>query len=69
MLSDAIKITIKAENISTSFLQRQLGCGYNKAAELIGKMTDMGILAECDHRGHRAIDRPAGRAALENQDD
>lgn len=43
---------------STSWLQRQLGIGYNTAHQLIERMEAEGVLASPDHVGRRAILAP-----------
>ncbi len=43
---------------STSWLQRQLGIGYNAASQLIERMEAEGVIAAPDHVGRRAILAP-----------
>lgn len=40
---------------STSFVQRTLGIGYNKAAELMEHLEAVGIVSKADHAGKRSI--------------
>jgi S-DNA-T family DNA segregation ATPase FtsK/SpoIIIE len=40
---------------STSFLQRQLKIGYNRAADLIDKMEADGIIGAPNHVGKREV--------------
>ena len=47
-----IKVEGKA---STSFLQRKLQIGYNRAARIIDMMQDDGIISKANHVGKREI--------------
>ena len=47
-----IKIEGKA---STSFLQRKLQIGYNRAARIIDMMEDDGIISKANHVGKREL--------------
>ena len=49
---DLIKVEGKA---STSFLQRKLQIGYNRAARIIDMMQDNGIISKANHVGKREI--------------
>jgi len=49
---DLIKVEGKA---STSFLQRKLQIGYNRAARIIDMMQDDGIISKANHVGKREI--------------
>ena len=40
---DAIDLVVESGIVSTSFLQRKLGLGYNRTARMIDKMEDLGI--------------------------
>ena len=44
MLKSAIELAIDAGKISTSLIQRRLSLGYGRAAKLIDKMEQMGIV-------------------------
>ena len=51
----ALKI-IKAEGkASTSFLQRKLQIGYNRAARIIDTMEEEGIVSKANHVGKRDV--------------
>ena len=40
---------------STSYVQRRLGIGYNRAASLIERMEQEGIIGAANHAGKREI--------------
>ena len=45
---DAVIRAVASGQISTSLLQRRLNIGYGRAAQLIDKMEEMGIVSEAD---------------------
>ena len=49
---DIIKLEGKA---STSFLQRKLQIGYNRAARIIDMMEEKGIVSKANHVGKREV--------------
>ena len=59
---DDITGTIKANfptrisfQVTTSYIQRRLGIGYNKAASIIERMEQEGIVGAANHAGKREI--------------
>ena len=40
---------------STSYIQRRLAIGYNKAATLIERMENEGVISPANHAGKREI--------------
>ena len=44
-LKKALDIIIRESKASTSYLQRRMGIGYNKAAEIIDKLEQRGIVS------------------------
>ena len=55
LYSQALEI-IKSENkASTSFLQRKLQIGYNRAARIIDMMEEKGIVSKANHVGKREV--------------
>jgi S-DNA-T family DNA segregation ATPase FtsK/SpoIIIE len=55
LYSQAVQIILEADRPSISYLQRRLGIGYNKSANLIEKMQQNGILSAPDSTGKRTI--------------
>ena len=51
----AVQIIITSERPSISFLQRQLGIGYNKSANLIERMEKAGVVSAPDSQGKRVV--------------
>ncbi|WP_372570520.1 DNA translocase FtsK [Ruegeria jejuensis] len=51
----AVAIVIKDRKCSTSYIQRKLAIGYNKAARLVEQMEDEGIVSPANHVGKREI--------------
>ncbi|MDD8022825.1 MAG: DNA translocase FtsK [Paracoccaceae bacterium] len=51
----AVAIVIKDRKCSTSYIQRKLGIGYNKAARLVEQMEDQGVVSSANHVGKREI--------------
>ena len=42
-------------SFSTSYIQRKLGIGYNKAARLVEQMEEQGVVTRANHVGKREI--------------
>ncbi len=51
----AVAIVAKDRKCSTSYIQRKLGIGYNKAARLVEQMEDEGVVSTANHVGKREI--------------
>ena len=51
----AVAIVIKDRKCSTSYIQRKLSIGYNKAARLVEQMEDNGVVSAANHVGKREI--------------
>ena len=51
----AVAIVAKDRTCSTSYIQRKLGIGYNKAARLVEQMEDAGLVSPANHVGKREI--------------
>ncbi len=51
----AIKIVKTEKKASTSFLQRKLQIGYNRAARIIDQMEDNGVVGKANHVGKREV--------------
>ena len=55
LYEQALSIVLTEKKATTSYLQRKLKIGYNKAASLIEKMEDEGIVSSPNHMGKREI--------------
>ena len=55
LYDQAVGIVIKDRKCSTSYIQRKLGIGYNKAARLVEQMEDEGLVSSANHVGKREI--------------
>jgi DNA segregation ATPase FtsK/SpoIIIE, S-DNA-T family len=51
----AVAIVLRDKKCSTSYIQRRLSVGYNKAASLVERMEEEGIVGAPNHSGKRAI--------------
>ncbi|MEO8530173.1 MAG: FtsK/SpoIIIE domain-containing protein, partial [Deltaproteobacteria bacterium] len=51
----AVAIVTKDRKCSTSYIQRKLAIGYNKAARLVDQMEEQGIVSQANHMGKREI--------------
>ena len=51
----AVEIVIKQQKVSTSYIQRYLQIGYNRAARIVEKMEDEGIISEANNAGKRHV--------------
>ena len=55
LYNKAVEIIIKQQRVSTSFIQRYLQIGYNRAARIIEKMEEDGIITEANNAGKRHV--------------
>ena len=55
MFADAVEVVKRDQKVSTSYVQRKLKIGYNRAARIIEEMEDQGIISSADHAGKREI--------------
>ncbi|HVW91930.1 MAG TPA: DNA translocase FtsK, partial [Devosia sp.] len=51
----AVNIVLSDKKASTSYVQRRLAIGYNKAASLIERMEKEGVISPPNHSGKREI--------------
>ncbi len=51
----AVDIVVKQQRVSTSYIQRYLQIGYNRAARIIEKMEEDGIISEANNSGKRHV--------------
>jgi S-DNA-T family DNA segregation ATPase FtsK/SpoIIIE len=57
----AVELVTREGKASTSFIQRHLGIGYNKAAKLIEQMEKEGVVGAANHVGKREVLAPGPR--------
>ena len=55
LYTKAVDIVVKQQKISTSFIQRYLQIGYNRAARIVEKMEEDGIISEANNAGKRHV--------------
>ena len=55
LYDQAVAIVIHDRKCSTSYIQRKLAIGYNKAARLVEQMEDEGVVSSANHVGKREI--------------
>jgi len=63
----AVAIVLRDGKASTSYIQRRLGIGYNRAASLIERMENEGVISAANHAGKREILVPT-EAEIEGRD-
>ncbi len=51
----AVAIVAKDRKCSTSYIQRKLAIGYNKAARLVEQMEEQGVVSSANHVGKREV--------------
>jgi len=51
----AVAILMKDRKCSTSYIQRKMAIGYNKAARLVERMEDEGLVSQANHVGKRIV--------------
>ena len=59
----AVAIVLRDRKASTSYIQRRLSIGYNRAASLIERMEEEGVISRANHAGKREILVPEGEEA------
>jgi S-DNA-T family DNA segregation ATPase FtsK/SpoIIIE len=55
LYDQAVAVVAKDRKCSTSYIQRKLGIGYNKAARLVEQMEEQGVVTPANHVGKREI--------------
>jgi S-DNA-T family DNA segregation ATPase FtsK/SpoIIIE len=55
LYDQAVAIVLKDRKASTSYVQRRLGIGYNRAATLVERMEKEGLIGAANHAGKREI--------------
>ena len=55
LYNEAVNIIKSEGKASTSFLQRKLQIGYNRAARIVDMMEEKGIVSKANHVGKREV--------------
>ena len=55
MYDQAVAIVLQDRKVSTSYIQRKLRIGYNRAASIVDRMEAEGLVGEANHVGKREI--------------
>jgi DNA segregation ATPase FtsK/SpoIIIE, S-DNA-T family len=55
LYQQAVQIVVRDRKASTSYIQRRLQIGYNRAASIMERMEDEGIVGQPNHAGKREI--------------
>jgi DNA segregation ATPase FtsK/SpoIIIE, S-DNA-T family len=55
LYDQAVAVVAKDRKCSTSYIQRKLGIGYNKAAKLVEQMEENSVVTAANHVGKREI--------------
>ena len=63
LFDQAIALVARDRKCSTSYIQRRLQIGYNRAATLVERMEEEGMIGPSDHAGRREIYLPEHNAA------
>ena len=61
LYDQAVALVCRERKASTSFVQRHLQIGYNRAARLIERMESEGVVSQANHVGKREVLAPPGR--------
>jgi DNA segregation ATPase FtsK/SpoIIIE, S-DNA-T family len=55
LYDQAVAVVLRDRKVSTSYVQRRLGIGYNRAASLIERMEEEQLIGPANHAGKREI--------------
>jgi S-DNA-T family DNA segregation ATPase FtsK/SpoIIIE len=55
LYQQAVQIVMRDKKASTSYIQRRLQIGYNRAASLMERMEHEGVVGQPNHAGKREI--------------
>ena len=61
LYDQAVALVCRERKASTSFVQRHLQIGYNRAARIIERMEEDGVVSAANHVGRREVLAPSGR--------
>jgi len=55
LYDQAVQIVARDRKCSTSYIQRKLSIGYNKAAKIVEEMEENGVVSQANHVGKREV--------------
>jgi S-DNA-T family DNA segregation ATPase FtsK/SpoIIIE len=55
LYDQAVALVAREQKASTSFVQRHLSIGYNRAAKIIEQMEKEGVVGQANHVGKREV--------------
>ncbi len=55
LYDQAVALILRERKVSTSFIQRHLQIGYNRAARIVDRMETEGLISPANHVGKREI--------------
>jgi S-DNA-T family DNA segregation ATPase FtsK/SpoIIIE len=55
LYQQAVQVVLRDRKASTSYIQRRLQIGYNRAASLMERMEKEGVVGQANHAGKREI--------------
>ena len=55
LYDQAVAIVLRDQKASTSYIQRKLKIGYNRAARIIEQMEEEGLVGSANHVGKREV--------------
>ena len=58
LFDEAVRLVTESRNASISSVQRRLRIGYNRAARIVEKMEEIGIVGELESNGKREVLAP-----------
>jgi S-DNA-T family DNA segregation ATPase FtsK/SpoIIIE len=61
LYDQALAIVARERKATTSYIQRRLEIGYNRAARIIERMEEEGVISRPNHQGKREVLLPEGR--------
>jgi S-DNA-T family DNA segregation ATPase FtsK/SpoIIIE len=60
LYDQAVALVLRERKVSTSFVQRYLQIGYNRAARMVERMEAEGVISPANHAGKREVLAPSG---------
>ena len=55
LYQEAVKLVVREQKVSTSFIQRHFRIGYNRAATIVEKMEENNVISKPGRAGKREI--------------